>query len=403
MMIGQYRKFNFDFKILFIVYLFLAFIPIMSEGQYYEIVHFNIIINKISLAVVFLALLFSGAIRVISKPICRDAMFLFGLGVIMTIFNASALFFSQDMNFMITGLVLMLAPLIHSLNVIQLKKIITIVITALIFLSLARILDVSLNISLNPIAEMRYYLISNGLENIRFQNNSLFGQKNAAGAILSIIFILLLHIETLGLFNRERKWYYFLSSLSFLLLLMTFSAGGIIIGLLGLLFWIIRKNGYLLPFAVVFSLFIFGVVWFFWAQNFESQLARKLLSASIKFERWSEFFLLVLENPSILLFGFNAFNDVTFYTESTFADMILNFGISIPIALVCFIVYMIVKTYFLKQFFLSFIYIAILFHLMSQNSAFLVPSIIIFLIAGGFHKKNIVLQGNASILEESNI
>ena len=40
------RKFNFDFKILFIVYLFLAFIPIMSEGQYYEIVHFNIIINK---------------------------------------------------------------------------------------------------------------------------------------------------------------------------------------------------------------------------------------------------------------------------------------------------------------------------------------------------------------------
>ena len=62
MMIGRFRKYNFDFKILFIVYLFLAFIPIMSEGRYYEIVHFNIIFNKISLAVVFLALLFSGAI-----------------------------------------------------------------------------------------------------------------------------------------------------------------------------------------------------------------------------------------------------------------------------------------------------------------------------------------------------
>lgn len=401
MKISFFRNFNFNFKVLSIAYLFLAFIPIMSEGRYYEIVHFNIILNENSLAVVFLALLFSGVIRVISKPICRDVMFLFGLGVIMTAFNVSALFFTQDMNFIITGFSLMLAPLIYSLNIAQLKKIITFVLTALIFLSLVRILDVSLNTSLNPIVEMRYYFISNELENIRFQNNSLFGQKNAAGAILSITFILLLHIETLGLFNREKKWFYFLSSLSFLLLLMTFSAGGIIIGLLGLLFWIIRKNGYSLPFAVVFSLFIFGIVWFFWAQNFESHLVGKLLSASIKFGRISEFFLLVLENPSIFLFGFNAFNDVGFYTESTFLDMILNFGILIPIALICFIVYMIVKTYLLKQFLLLFLYFAILFFLIVQNSAFLVPSVIGFLIAGSLHEKNKTFYSGSCILEKS--
>ncbi len=388
-------------KLVFVSYLFLFFIPILSEGRYYEVVYFDIIFNKIFLAFVFLALLFSGVIRVISKPICRDVMFLFGLGVIMTAFNVSALFFTQDMNFIITGFSLMLAPLIYSLNIVQLKKIITFVLTALIFLSLVRILDVSLNTSLNPIVEMRYYFISNELENIRFQNNSLFGQKNAAGAILSITFILLLHIETLGLFNREKKWFYFLSSLSFLLLLMTFSAGGIIIGLLGLLFWIIRKNGYSLPFAVVFSLFIFGIVWFFWAQNFESHLVGKLLSASIKFGRISEFFLLVLENPSIFLFGFNAFNDVGFYTESTFLDMILNFGILIPIALICFIVYMIVKTYLLKQFLLLFLYFAILFFLIVQNSAFLVPSVIGFLIAGSLHEKNKTFYSGSCILEKS--
>jgi hypothetical protein len=403
MTISLFRIFNFDFKVLSIAFLFLAFIPIMSEGYYYEVVHFDIIFNKIFLTFIFLALLLSGSIRVISKPIYPDAMFLFGLGLIMMIFNVSMLFFVQDMNFVVTGLTLMLAPLIYSLNIVQLKKIITIVLITVISLEFLTLLDVVLNISLNPIAEIKYYRISEGLEGIRFQNNSLFGQKNAAGAVLSITFLLLLYIERLNLFSKDGKLFYFLSSLSFLFLLTTFSAGGIIIGFVGFLLWLVKKPRHGFSIRIVFFLCILWMLWFVLSQDFGLLLDRKLFSALAKLERIYAFSLLLFEDPSILLFGFNAFNNVPFYTESTFLDMLLNFGILIPIVLICFIIYMIVKTYFLKQFSLSFIYIAILFFLMSQNSAFLVPSIIIFLIAGGFHKKNIVLQGNASILEESNI
>ena len=386
-------------KLVFVSYLFLFFIPILSEGRYYEIVHFDIIFNKIFLTLIFLALLFSGIIKVISKPICHDAMYLFGLGVIMIVFNVSMLFFVQDMNFIITGFTLMLAPLIYSLNIVQLKKIITIALMTLISLGFLRVLDVSLNISLSPIAEIRYYFLSEGLESIRVQNNSLFGQKNAAGAIFSITFLLLLYMERLNLFSKDRKWFYFLSSLSFLLLLTTFSAGGVIIGLVGFLLWFVQKLRHGVAIRIVFFLCILWVLWFVLSQDIGAQLDRKLLSVSIKFERMYEFSLLLLEDPSIFLFGFNAFNDVTFYTESTFLDMILNFGILIPIALICFIVYMIVKTYLLKQFLLSFLYFAILFFLMVQNSAFLVPSVIVFLIAGSLHKKNRTFCSGSCILE----
>ena len=388
-------------KLVFVSYLFLFFIPILSEGRYYEVVYFDIIFNKIFLAFVFLALLFSGIIKIITKPVCHDVVFLFGLGVAMTVFNISMLFFVQDMNFIITGFALMLAPLIYSLNIVQLKKIITIILIAVISFGLLRVLDVSLNISLNPITENRYYLISEGLESIRFQNNSLFGQKNAAGAILSITFLLLLYIESLNLFSRERKWFYFLSSFSFLLLLTTSSAGGVIIGLVGFLLWLVKKLRHRFSIGIVFFIYAICILWFVLSLNFEYTLDLKLLSASIKFERMYEFSLLIFENPSILLFGFNAFDEVTFYTESTFLDMILNFGILIPIALICFIVYMIVKTYLLKQFLLSFLYFAILFFLMVQNSAFLVPSIIGFLIAGSLHKKNKTFYSGSCILEKS--
>jgi hypothetical protein len=62
---------------------------------------------------------------------------------------------------------------------------------------------------------------------------------------------------------------------------------------------------------------------------------------------------------------------------------------------------MIVKMYLLKQFLLSFLYFAILISLMMQNSAFLVPSVIGFLIAGSLHKKNKTFYSDFCILEKS--
>ena len=104
----------------------------------------------------------------------------------------------------------------------------------------------------------------------------------------------------------------------------------------------------------------------------------------MKLERSFAFFSLVSANPSILLLGFNAFNDTPFYTESTLLDMILNFGILIPIILV---VYILIKAFNSKGYFLAYLYISVLFLMSTQNSAFLVPGIIIFLAVGSLQRR----------------
>ena len=118
--------------------------------------------------------------------------------------------------------------------------------------------------------------------------------------------------------------------------------------------------------------------------GFDEQFARKIFSASVKLARSGVFFSYVLENPSVLVVGFNAFNSEPYYTESTLLDMVLNFGILIP---AIFIMYVLKKVIESKRGFLIYLYISILFLLCTQNSAFLVPSAIIFLLVGSLQRR----------------
>ena len=374
-------KNNHIYLSVLLTYLFLFWIPIGAEGQYYEIAKFNVILNKMVLAVIFGSLLGVSTYQIVQKPVCSDVMFLYCLGSVMVIFNGSALLFTQDMNFVVTGFSLLLGPLIYSLKISQLKYIIIFAITVLTLFSTLTFIDFIFSSSLNPIIETRYYYITEGADSLRIQNNSLFGQKNAFGAIFSLVFLTLLYLDISNLFENERRLFYLLLSSSIILLVSSFSGGGLLVGFFGLLLWIFKKTKY--GFIVGIVLFLF-VLQFLFSLGFDEQLTRKILSASVKLARSDAFFSFVSENPSILLVGFNAFNSEPFYTESTLLDMVLNFGILIP---AIFLMYVLKKAIDSKRGFLTYLYISVLFLISTQNSAFLVPSAIIFLVVGSLQRR----------------
>ncbi len=376
-----------------LIYLFLFWIPISAEGQYYEIANFNVILNKMVLAVIFGSLLGVSTYQIVQKPVCSDVMFLYCLGSVMVIFNGSALLFTQDMNFVVTGFSLLLAPLIYSLKISQLKYIIIFAIIVLTLFSTLTFIDFVFSSSLNPIIESRYYYLTESADSLRIQNNSLFGQKNAFGAIFSLVFLTLLYLDISNLFENERRLFYFLLSSSIILLVSSFSGGGLIVGFFGLLFWISKKTKYGLLVGIVLFLFFLQ---FLFSLGAEEQVTRKILSASLKIARSDAFFSFVSENPSILLLGSNAFNSEPFYTESTLLDMVLNFGILIP---AIFTLYVLKKAIDSKRGFLIYLYISVLFLISTQNSAFLVPSAIIFLVVGSLQRRIYVLKYFANLLK----
>ena len=379
------RSIYMDWKSLFISFIFLFTIPILSEGAYYEIHYFNFILNKTFLSIVMLVLFLASIISLTAKSLSQAPLFLFFLGFSMVTFNLLASLIVQNTNFMVTGLILMLAPLFYSLSAIQIKAIVTSILIVLILLAGLRLLDAVLNISVNPITEIRLTYISElGTDVIRLQNNSLFGQKNALGSILSMTLLLFLSLETLGYFKTQRVLFCFITTFSFILLMSSTSAGGIIVGLFGIFFWMYYKTRY----AFILSpLLLLSVIFLILSSGFDEMLSYKLGSASSKIDLFPPFFLAILESPSLLIFGYGPVgNPMSFYTESTFLDMILNFGVFLPFVLMAFLLTMVVKTVFSRQLFLSLAYGSTIFLLLTQNSSFLIPNIICFLILGNIQK-----------------
>ena len=117
-----FLTFLLNLRIPLIAYVFLFFIPILSQGKYYEITSLNFIFNKIVLTLVFFYILASSTYIIFFKKVCHDVMFIYILGIAMIVFNMISLAFVEDMNFIVTGFALMLAPLIYSLKIYQLQN-----------------------------------------------------------------------------------------------------------------------------------------------------------------------------------------------------------------------------------------------------------------------------------------
>ncbi|MDK2083860.1 hypothetical protein PT502_08600 [Aliarcobacter butzleri] len=110
----------------------------------------------------------------------------------------------------------------------------------------------------------------------------------------------------------------------------------------------------------------------------------KIFSAEAKINRINEFLMLLDNNPTILFFGYGE----NFYTESSLLDLIIEFGLLIPLFLILYLFYLMLNLFVTKDFIGLYITISFFTLLVIQNSSFLVPNILLLIIFSYFYIYN---------------
>jgi len=360
-------------------YIFIFFTPLMSVGRYYEVLNLSFFLNKPLLYFFLASAIFLSAANLIKFKQSHLIILIFCIGLSFLLFNAVSGYFSGDMNFVASSLIMLLMPLFSRFKYDSIYLLILFLFLSILFFQGLTIIDFLLNTSLNPIYEIRYYDLTDGASNFRLQNNSLFGQKNAAGAVMSILFLLFIYVsDRLDGLNSK---HYFLIFFFYVSIVSTFSGGGIVISTLGLLFFTLTKvNRTLNLFKLCLYLIILMSLFYFFYNIPPDYYIRKLDSFFTKTDVLVSFFSYVNDNPFYLLFGFNAFNDYSFYTESTLLDMMLNFGLPLVFLFILLFISLMAYAVVNRDFFLLYIIFSYFTLLLVQNSAFSVSSAILLLI-----------------------
>jgi len=364
----------------FISFIFLFYIPTTATA-YYEIVHMQFLFNLyiVYFLILILLILLTHKIFIINSKLTNLEIFILFIGFGMSIYTSAFIFLGAPSNFSITGIVLLIGLMVFNLEIQHIKHILFIVSTVLILFALLSFIDLYFGLSLSPIKEIRYYNFSE-LENIRLINNSLFGQKNALGGIVSILVLLLLYVDKYFIKTKKESYFNYLLILGLILILvLSTSMTGLLIILVFFLISMLSKK------TLLFIIMI-GIIVLLSNPDFNllEIIEYKILSAEAKFNRIYEFLMLVSNNPTILFFGYGQ----NFYTESSLLDLIIEFGLLIPIFLILYLFYLMLNLFVTKDFIGLYIVISFLILLVIQNSSFLVPNILLLIIFSYFYMYN---------------
>jgi hypothetical protein len=159
-------------------------------------------------------------------------------------------------------------------------------------------------------------------------------------------------------------------------LLASNSAAAIGILLCGIFILLILKK------KIIFSL-IFLLLTILYLFNFQVyNIQYKLDSLFLKLNTNYSFFDWM--DPLILIFGHRVLGSGDIYTESTFLDMILNFGIFIPLLFLSYLLFRVFQNIIKGSFFLAYIYVAIIFLILLQNSSLMPASIFLIIFLEAF-------------------
>lgn len=364
----------------FIAFIFLFYIPITAT-TYYEIVHMQFLFNIYILyfLILILLILLTYKISNINYKLTNLEIFILFIGFSMSIYTSTFIFLGVPSNFSTTSIVLLIGLMIFDLRIGQVKYILYIVSSVLILFTLLTFIDTYFGLSLSPIKEIRYYSFSE-LDNIRLINNSLFGQKNALGGIVSILVLLLLYVNKY--FNKTKKKSFFTYLLVIgliLILILSTSMSGILI-ILGFFLVSVLNKKILLSIVTIGTIVLLSNPDF----NLFEIIEYKIFSAEAKINRINEFLMLLDNNPTILFFGYGE----NFYTESSLLDLIIEFGLLIPLFLILYLFYLMLNLFVTKDFIGLYITISFFTLLVIQNSSFLVPNILLLIIFSYFYIYN---------------
>jgi hypothetical protein len=288
---------------------------IHSETKYYFNVHSIEIIRNFSYF--FLLLLILVTLKSSFKYILSNKLIFTFFCWVFLINIAYFLFIPSNGQYFYSP-VFLLIP--FGINTNNLKKIGSYILLSSLIFSLLYIFQIFSLIFFNGdfiIIEKQYFDVFN-MGNVKLNSSLIFGNSNSAGSILFLFLIL-----SENLIKQKRVF-------SNIIIMFAIVLSGSLTALLLGTIWLSRKKIN----SISFSQFVFIIPIFV---LFVFILQVNLFGLTARIDRWLSFATLFITRPSIILFP-NNFFDPDFYSESTFIDLILNFGL-IPILMFFKILY----------------------------------------------------------------
>lgn len=346
-----------------------------SQARYYNIQYLPQAASWLLITSIVVLVISTFLVFVKRTHVYTDATLFFLIGVLGLFWNGIKYFWVIDTNFDATILCFLIAPAVMTVSLPQCRIFFISVATIIASHSALTYIDASLTTKFNPIMELRYYFISEQSALVRLQHNSLFGQKNAAGATLSLLIL-----GALSLWIRSRAGISLFFKLVVIALIlvagMTFSAAAILIVFFGIVLLnhqriTARGIGILLCLAlsaITFSLTLDP-----------AYITRKIESLNAKMGRWpkaAEFFA----NYTDVFFVGKMPETPNFYSESAFIDLIVNFGITLPLLLMSTVVIWTVMAMRYRRRFESFCYLSFIALMAFQNSSLMPPCVLALLL-----------------------
>lgn len=349
---------------LYFIFGIVFFIPINSRDKYYSYEFPYDLVLNINLFLIITVLLILFSLKTVLKQ--KKYFGLLFFSVFCVSWNLILSNYGSSVDYQYFGFILLLYPLANKFNTEDIRFITYSIILILFFYFLLYVISLIFQIDFIPIKNIRHEYLANEYGKLRFSFPFTFGQSNAAGSILFILFIL---TDLLSLKTVKDKLILFIC---FALVFISQSVTSLFLCLTYLLiryFHLLLKKKYF-----IYTMLILVISSSYIIDFLLNKLSSNLSSLLVKINRFFIFFM----NPSNFIFGHNAFNSEPFYVESSFLDFWLNFGVLGVFQFLLMFVYVMYKSP--KRYY--FIWMLILSLILLQNSSILLPNIfLIFLLS----------------------
>lgn len=360
-------KFYFIFGVIF-------FIPINSRDKYYSYEFPYDLVLNINLFLIITILLIILSLKTILKN--RTYFGLLFFSVFCVSWNLILSNYGSSVDYQYFGFILLLYPLAKRLTTDDTRFIVNSIILGLFLYFSLYIISLIFQMDFIPIKNIRHDYLINKYGEIRFSFPFTFGQSNAAGSILFILFILTDQLSRKIVKDKV------ILLICFALIFISQSVTSLFLCIA----YLIIKYSYLFRIKKYFKYIILTLI-FFLSYTFEFLLEKFTANTSsfiVKLERLFSFFI----DPNVIIFGNNAFNSTPFYVESSFLDFWLNFGALGALLLLLMFIYLMKKSPKSHSFFWLLIFLITIL----QNSSLLLPNLFL-----------IFLLSNISILKKQEV
>ncbi len=366
---------------IFVCYAIALFVPSTDAGYYFEFRYgLDGLINRITWNVLLASVLIMSAVKILTRSMSVLESVLLFAGMFFILYNQVLVLGGSTTDFNHFGFLLLTSLAIFEADEEFLAKAVALALILIALGTLLTIVDGYFGLQVSPIVATIYASLASGSDDLMITNSSFFGQNSAAGAAIAFgLLFILLHIS-----RQKSGFYLVVYIIGFITLLSTFSMGPITVSIAGLLlYWKFAEKNAQSTFLIILFLVFIGAI--FYSFDLSTYLEYKGASGFMKYERAIAFFEAIFSNPLMLILGekIGLAHDSNFYTESSFLNIWLDFGLAGALFLTLIAAFGLVQAVKIRDPFAVYVVLLLFVLVLTQTSALMPANVIILLVIYG--------------------